>query len=94
MSVAHEHPHSSKVPNALGWTAKEAVGIGGCLCCVYPSRSAADLLCCEGQCLCCHNPNGSDRFPQQIEQTSEDDELKQGSAVVGWGTGFGEGSEH
>ena len=39
MSVAQSQPHSSKLPNEAGWTAKEAVGMCGCLCCVYCTRS-------------------------------------------------------
>ena len=67
---------------------------GRLLCCMYPSRSSADLLCCEGQCVCCHNTNGSDRFPEEIQETSGNGKFKHESAVEVRGARFGESSKH
>jgi len=46
------------------------------------------------QYLSCHTADGFDRFPQQIEQTSGNDQLKHGATMVGWGSGFGKGRDH
>ena len=72
----------------------DGVGHVVCLCCVYPSRSAGDLLPDEGHCLTCHNPQGADRFPCHIQHESDEGDLKHGAAMVGWGTGFGEEIDH
>ena len=72
MSVAQRQPHSSKVPKDLGWTAKEAVGIGRLLCSFNSTGSGADCLLNGGQCVCRHS-TGRGAGPEEDANRCQDD---------------------
>lgn len=62
--------------------------------CSYPTGSVADQIGNSGQCLTCHSADGADRFPEPIEQQSNDQNLKHGLAMVGSRAGAGKSIEH